>query len=114
MNCKKTRLFSLKHKSKKSALPDIVPGPIQNQEKRKEVSKESLPQKIENVDKNEFEPKIRKNNPNVIKFYMDSLISKPLKGPKYLISNGFVEFITHNKNIFDKIRIFRQKKKVSI
>ena len=100
MNCKKTRLFSLKHKSKKSALPDIVPGPMQNnllklnQEKQKEVSKESLPQKIENADKNEIEPKIKKNNQNVIKFYMDSLISKPLKGPKYLISNGFVDFIS--------------------
>lgn len=101
MNCKKTRLFSLKQKSKKSGLPDLVPIqnplPKLNPEKQKDVSKESLPQKMENAEKNEIEPKIRKNNPNVIKFYMDSLISKPLKGPKYLINNGFAWFFNSSE-----------------
>ena len=100
MNCKKTRLFSLKHKSKIPAPnPENLPAQGQNPllklnpEQKKEVSHEAIPPTVENFNKNDIESKIRKNNLNVINFYMDTLTAKPLKGPKYLIANGFVEII---------------------
>jgi len=90
MNCKKTRLFSMKNKSKKiSLIPEnsfIPQNIIQNF--KNEPLKEIFLQKGDPKN-NEKESKINQINPNMIKFYLDTLNSKPLKGPKYLINNGF-------------------------
>ena len=108
MNCKRTRLFKMRNKSKELIIrkqqeennsnfffkqKNLAPtAPIHDKnikkiEKKNKINDESLiPEKNKNDDKN------LKNLMN-IKSYMEALNSKPLKGPKCLTNNGIIEYI---------------------